>query len=48
MAKESSLVVPGGSGEGVGWMGISGFLDANCCIWKGWAVGPYYTAQETV
>ena len=25
-----------------------GFLDANCYIWNGWAMGPYCTAQETV
>ena len=37
-----------GSQEGVGWMGSLGFLDANCYIWNGWAMGPYCTAQGTV
>lgn len=30
---------------GMGGMGIWGFLDANCCIWSGWALGSYCTAQ---
>ena len=42
MAKESRLVVPGGrKGEGEGWTGNLGFLDANSYIWNGWAMGPY-------
>ena len=45
MAKESRLVVLGDGGRGVGWTGSSGFLDANCCIWNGWTMGPYCTAQ---
>ena len=24
------------------------FLDANCYIWSGWAMGPYCTAQGSV
>ena len=46
MAKENRLVVP--KGEGVGWMDSLAFLDANCYIWNGWAMGPYRTAQGTV
>ena len=34
---------------GVGWMGILGvFLDSNCYIWNGWAMGSYCTAQGNV
>ena len=46
MAKESRLVVP--RREGVEWTGDLGFGDANDCIWNGWAMGPYCTAQGTV
>ena len=42
------LVVPGGTEEGVGWMGNLGFGDANCYIWNGWAMGPCCTAQGNV
>ena len=41
-------MVPRGEWEEGGWMGSSGFGDANCYVWNGWAVGPYYTAQGTV
>ena len=27
--------------EGVGWTGSSWFLDANCCVWSRWPMGPY-------
>ena len=27
---------------------LRGFLDADCCIWNGWAVEPYCTAQGNV
>ena len=46
--KESRHMVPRGMGEGVGWTGSLGLLNANCYIWNGWARGPYYTAQGTV
>ena len=38
----------GEKGEGVGWTDSLGFLDANCYVWNGWAMGPYCTAQGTV
>ena len=46
MAKESRPVVPGEGGGGL--MGSSGLFDANCCIWNGWAMGPYCTVQGTL
>ena len=47
--RRTDLWFPGaGEREGVGWTGTSGFLDANCYIWNGWARGPYSTAQGTV
>ena len=46
MAKERRLGVPGAwkGGEWNGWH-FEGFLNANCYIWSGWAMGPYCTAQ---
>ena len=49
-AKESRLTVArvgqgGGEGEGVGWIGSFGLVDANCYIWNGWAMGSYCIAQ---
>ena len=39
----------GGKEERVGSVGIWGiFLDANSCIWNGWAMGSYCTAQGNV
>ena len=39
-------------GSGVGGMGGSGvdghFGGAKCCIWNGWAMQSYYTAQGNV
>ena len=40
MAEESRLMAARGKGEREGWMGSLGFLDANCYIWYGWAMGP--------
>ena len=45
MAKESRLVIPGGRAKAVGWTSSSGFLDANCYVYDGWATGPCCTAQ---
>ena len=46
MAKESRLGVSMVEGE---WSEMDGdfgvFVDANCCIWNGWAMGPYCTPQ---
>ena len=35
MDMETRLVVAKGEGEGVGWMGNLGFIDANCCLCNG-------------
>ena len=32
---ENRLVVAKGEGEGVGWMGCLGLIDADCCLWNG-------------
>ena len=32
---ENRLVVAKGKGEGVGWTGSLGLIDANYCIWSG-------------
>ena len=38
----------GGAGEGVGWTGSWGLVDANYYIQNGWAMRPYYIAQGTI
>ena len=35
MDLENRLVVAKGEGEGVGWMGNLGFIDADYCLWNG-------------
>ena len=35
MDMENRLVVAKGEGEGVGWIGNLGLIDANYCIWSG-------------
>ena len=35
MDMENRLEVAKGKGEGVGWTGSLGFIDANYCIWNG-------------
>ena len=35
MDLENRLVVAKGEGEGVGWTGNLGLIDANYCIWNG-------------
>jgi len=32
---ENRLVVAKGEGEGVGWTGSLGLIDANYCLWSG-------------
>ena len=32
---KNRLVVAKGEVEGVGWTGILGLIDANCCLWNG-------------
>ena len=33
-ALEKGLVAAKGEGEGGGWTGSLGLIDANCCIWS--------------
>ena len=35
---ENRLVVAKGEGEGVGWIGSFGLIDANYCLWNGLAM----------
>ena len=35
MDLENRLGVAKGEGEGVGWMGSLGFMDADSCLWNG-------------
>ena len=37
-----------GGGEGMEWIGSLGLVDANCCIWSGWAMGSCCIAQGTI
>ena len=49
MAEKSRLAVPQGERRGSGMDGdLGGFLNANCYIWIGWAMGSYCTAQGNV
>ena len=34
-----------GEGEGVGWTGSLGLVNANYCFWSRWAMRPYYVVQ---
>jgi len=38
MDLENRLVVAKGEGEGVGWIGSFGFIDADYCLWNGLAM----------
>ena len=43
------VVVKGeGEGEGVGWIGILGLMDANCCFWNGLAMRSCCVALGTM
>ena len=46
MDMENRLVVA--EGEGVGWTGSLGLLDANYCIWSGYAARSCRIAQGTL
>ena len=35
MDMENRFVMAKGEGEGVGWTGNLGFIDANYCLWNG-------------
>ena len=44
---ENRLVVAKGEGEGVGWIGNFGLIDANYCFWNGLALGSCSVALGT-
>ena len=48
MDLENRPVVAKGEGEGVGWIGSLGLIDANCCLWDGLAMGSLCVALETL
>ena len=48
MDLEKRLVVAKGEGEGVGWTGSPGLIDADSCLWNGWAMRPCCIAQGTI
>ena len=45
---ENRLVVAKGEGEGVGWTGNMGLVDANYCIWSGEAMRSCSAAQGII
>ena len=48
MDLEKKLVVAKGEGEGVGWMGCLGLVDADYCLWNGLAMRSCCIALETM
>ena len=50
MAEKRRLGVPGVGGTGLNGIDahLGGFRDANYCIWNGWAMRSYCTAQRNV
>ena len=38
MGLENRLVIAKGEGKRVGWMGSLGLIDADCCLWNGFAM----------
>ena len=52
MDLENRLVVANGEGEGkgegVGWIGTSGLMDADYCLWNGLAMRSSCVALETM
>ena len=47
MDLESRLMVAKEEGEGVGWTGNLGLIDANYCLWNGQAMRSCYIAPGT-
>ena len=45
---ENRLVVAKGVGEGVGWIGSLGLMDANYCSWNGFTVRSWCVALRTM
>ena len=48
MDLENRPVVAKGDGEGVGWIGSLGLIDANHCFWNGLAMRSYCVALGTM
>ena len=48
MDLENRLVVAKGDREGVGWTGNLGLVDANYCLWSGWAMRSCCIALGTI
>ena len=48
MDLENRLVVVEGEGEGVGWMGNLGLIDANYCLWNGLTMRSCCVALRTM
>ena len=48
MDLENRLVVAEGKGEGVGWIGSLGLIDANYFFWNGLAMGSCCVALRTM
>ena len=48
MDLENRLVVAKGEGEGVGWMGCLGLIDAEYCLWNRLAMRSCCVAQGTI
>ena len=48
MDLENRLVVAKGEGEGVVWIGNLGLIDADYCLWNGFAMRSSCVAWETM
>ena len=48
MDLENRFVVAKREGEGVGWMGCLGLIDADYCLWNGLAMRSCCVALETM
>ena len=48
MDLENRLVVAKGEGEGVGWIGSLGLIDADYCLWNGLAMRSCCVALGTM
>ena len=48
MDMENRLVATKGEGEGMGWTGNLGLIEANSCLWNGLAIKSCYVALGTV
>jgi len=48
MDLEDRLVVAKGEGEGMGWIGSLGLIDADCCLWNGLAMRSCCVALGTM